>query len=63
MMDNKNDKGIASQIGQVMGVIVLAAASITGGWIACELWPKTETQMVAPPQMKPSVAVMPVTER
>jgi hypothetical protein len=29
-----------SRVGSAIAVIVLVAASVTGGWIACELWPK-----------------------
>ena len=29
-----------STVGAVIGTVVLVAASVTGGWIACELWPK-----------------------
>ena len=31
-----------STVGAVIGTVVLVAASVTGGWIACELWPKGE---------------------
>ena len=35
-----NEKNGKSAIGSIIGGLVLVAASVTGGWIACELWPK-----------------------
>ncbi len=35
-----NESGAKSAVGAVIGTIVLAAAAATGGWIACEMWPK-----------------------
>ena len=60
MMDNPEKK---SAVGTAMGVLVLVAASVTGGWVACDLWPKEVEKAVPPPQQKPSVAVMDVAER
>ena len=62
-MDNSENKSKSSVIGTAMGVLVLVAASVTGGWVACDLWPKEEEKAAPPPQQKPSVAIMPVAER
>ena len=43
MESRKNNKGKASAIGSAVGVVVLVAASVTGGWVACDLWPKKQT--------------------
>ena len=60
MMDNPEKK---SAVGTAMGLLVLVAASVTGGWVACDLWPKEVEKAAPPPQQKPSVAVMDVAER
>ncbi len=62
-MDNSEKKSNASVVGTAMGVLVLVAASVVGGWVACDLWPKEDPKMAPPPQQKPSVAVMPVAKR
>ena len=63
MMDNSEKKSNASAVGTAMGVLVLVAASVVGGWVACDLWPKEDPKIAPPPQQKPSVAVMPVAKR
>ncbi|MBO5647831.1 MAG: efflux RND transporter periplasmic adaptor subunit [Kiritimatiellae bacterium] len=63
MMDNSEKKSNASVVGTAMGVLVLVAASVVGGWVACDLWPKEDPKIAPPPQQKPSVAVMPVAKR
>ena len=63
MTDNTAKKNTSSAIGTAIGVLVLVAASVTGGWVASDLWPKKVEKAAPPPQQKPSVSVMPVTER
>jgi membrane fusion protein (multidrug efflux system) len=46
-----------SRVGSAIAVIVLVAASVTGGWIACELWPKPKQAKIMMPQMAATVAV------
>ena len=57
MESRKNNKGRASAIGSAVGVVVLVAASVTGGWVACELWPKKQMAKMQMPQMQATVAV------
>ena len=59
--NEKKGKGLA--IGSVVGVVVLVAASVTGGWVACELWPKKKMEKMQMPQMAATVAVRPVESR
>ena len=59
--ENKKSKG--SAIGSAVGVIVLVAASVTGGWVACDLWPKKQAGKMQMPQMDATVAVREVEER
>ncbi len=40
-MKDKKEQETKSTVGAVIGTVVLVAASVTGGWIACELWPKS----------------------
>lgn len=63
MKSNQDKKSKGSAVGSAVGVIVLVAASVTGGWVACDLWPKK--QMVKPqmPQMAATVAVREVEKR
>ena len=63
MESRKNDKSKASAIGSAVGVVVLVAASVTGGWVACDLWPKKQTGKFQMPQMAATVAVRQVEER
>lgn len=63
MESRKNNKGKASAIGSAVGVVVLVAASVTGGWVACELWPKKQMAKMQMPQMEATVAVREVEER
>lgn len=63
MESRKNSKGKASAIGSAVGVVVLVAASVTGGWVACELWPKKQMAKMQMPQMEATVAVREVEER
>lgn len=58
-----NEKNGKSAIGSIIGGLVLVAASVTGGWIACELWPKPKQAKAAIPQMAATVAVRQVEER
>ena len=62
-MENKKTTGEKSAIGSVIGVVVLVAASVTGGWVACDLWPKKAAPRMQMPQMAASIAVRPVEER
>ena len=59
-MENEKKK---SSVGSAIGVVVLVAASVTGGWVACDLWPKKAAPKMQIPQMAASVAVRPVEER
>ena len=63
MKSNQNSKGKGSAIGSAIGVVVLVAASVTGGWVACDLWPKKAPPKVQMPNMAATVAVRPVEER
>ena len=62
-MENKKTTGEKSAIGSVIGLVVLVAASVTGGWVACDLWPKKAAPRMQMPQMAASIAVRPVEER
>jgi len=62
-METNEKKSKGSAFGSVVGAIVLVAASGTGGWIACELWPKKSGGMPQMPQMMATVAVKEVEER
>ena len=59
-MENEKKK---SSVGSAIGVVVLVAASVTGGWVACDLWPKKAAPKMQMPRMAASVAVRPVEER
>ena len=63
MESRKNEKGKGSAIGSAVGVVVLVAASVTGGWVACDLWPKKQAGKFQMPQMAATVAVRQVEER
>ena len=63
MQRTKEKKGKSQAIGSVVGVVVLVAASVTGGWVACELWPKKQMEKMQMPQMAAPVAVRPVESR
>ena len=62
-MEKNENKTKGSAIGSVIGVLVLVGASVTGGWVACELWPKPKAVKMQMPQMSATVAVRPVEER
>ena len=62
-MSTKEKKGGASAIGSAIGVVVLVAASVTGGWVACDLWPKGQSAKMQMPQMAATVSVRPVEAR
>ncbi len=62
-MEEKKTETKGSKIGSVIGVIVLVAASVTGGWVACELWPKQKAAPMVPPQMAQTIAVTNVENR
>ncbi len=63
MESRKNDKGKGSAIGSAVGVVVLVAASVTGGWVAWDLGPKKQAGKFQMPQMAATVAVRQVEER
>ena len=63
MESRKNNKSKASAIGSAVGVVVLVAASVTGGWVACDMWPKKQAGKIQMPQMAATVAVRQVEER
>ncbi|MGN0854257.1 MAG: efflux RND transporter periplasmic adaptor subunit [Kiritimatiellia bacterium] len=51
-------------IGSIVATIVLAAVCVTGGWIACEMWPRQAADAGALSQQAPqTVAVRAVEER
>ncbi len=52
-----------SKLGSVLGVIVLVTASVTGGWVACELWPKPKAGGMAMPAQVQTVAARTVEDR
>ena len=52
-----------SKIGSAIGVVVLAVACVSGGWIARELWPKGAVAVPQVPRGPITVAVRPVEER
>ena len=52
-----------STVGAVIGTVVLVAASVTGGWIACELWPKGGNGPAQMVQGDVTVAVVPAQAR
>jgi RND family efflux transporter MFP subunit len=62
-METKENKAKGSAIGSAIGVLVLVGASVTGGWVACELWPKPKAVKMQMPRMAATVAVRPVEER
>ena len=62
-METKENKAKGSAIGSAIGVLVLVGASVTGGWVACELWPKPKAVKMQMPRMSATVAVRPVEER
>lgn len=62
-MEKNENKTKGSAIGSAIGVLVLVGASVTGGWVACELWPKPKAVKIQMPQMSATVAVRPVEER
>ncbi|MCQ2392300.1 MAG: efflux RND transporter periplasmic adaptor subunit [Kiritimatiellae bacterium] len=62
-MENKEERGIGAKVGSLIGIVVLVAASVTGGWIACSMWPKGQ-QKGPMMQMPPAtVAVRAVEKR
>ena len=50
-MEKNENKTKGSAIGSAIGVLVLVGASVTGGWVACELWPKPKAVKMQMPQM------------
>ncbi len=60
--EKKSEKKDASKTGTVIGVAVLVVACVTGGWIACDMWPKPEPPKVEVPVIPPSVEVRAVEE-
>ena len=63
MKNRQENKGKGSAIGSAIGVVVLVAASVTGGWVACDLWPEKAMPKMQMPNMAATVAVRPVEER
>ena len=62
-MNYIEDKEKKNTVGSIIGVAVLVIASVAGGWIACDLWPKAAPVKIVMPQMTTTVAVRPVEER
>jgi len=63
MEQNNEEKSKGGAFGALVGTVVLAVASATGGWIACELWPKKSGGMPQMPAMMATVAVREVESR
>ena len=63
MQGRQDKKANGSAIGSVIGIVVLVAASVTGGWVACDLWPKKQMGKMQMPQMATTVSVRPVEAR
>lgn len=63
MQSKQGKKNKASVVGSAVGVVVLVAASVTGGWVACDLWPKSQPAKMQMPNMAASVAVRAVEKR
>ncbi len=64
MEEKKSEKkSVGSKVGSAIGVIVLVAASVTGGWVACELMPKSKGGPMAMPPQAQTVAVREVESR
>ena len=63
MQGRQDEKANGSAIGSVIGIVVLVAASVTGGWVACDLWPKKQMGKMQMPQMATTVSVRPVEAR
>ena len=61
MKDKTQENG--SKIGSAIGVAVLVTASVTGGWVACSLWPEKTAVKPQLPTMAASVAVRAVEKR
>jgi len=62
-MEEKKEAKQGGAFGAVIGTVVLVVASATGGWMACELWPKKARGMPALPQVMATVAVKEVEMR
>lgn len=62
-MDEKKTSGKCQAVGQFIGFVILIAASVTGGWIACEMWPKGVTGPQQAPEQTVAVAAMDLKER
>lgn len=60
--EKKPEKKAASKVGTVIGVVVLVVACVTGGWIACDMWPKDAPPKPEVPFVPPSVEVRAVEE-
>ena len=63
-MKDINSEGSGGAVGAAIGMVVLAAACATGGWLACEMWPKGDAgAMPAAASSVATVAVRAVEER
>ena len=63
MAEETNKKSMGAVLGSLVGTIVLGAACAVGGWVACEMWPKSAPQARALAQGAVTVAVRAVEER
>lgn len=63
MAEETNKKSMGAVLGSLVGTIVLGAACAVGGWVACEMWPKSAPQARAVAQGVVTVAVRAAEER
>ena len=63
MAEETNKKSMGAVLGSLVGTIVLGAACAVGGWVACEMWPKSAPQARAAAQGTVTVAVRAAEER
>lgn len=63
MAEETNKKSMGAVLGSLVGTIVLGAACAVGGWVACEMWPKSAPQARAAAQGAVTVAVRAAEER
>ncbi len=58
-----SEKKHKSTAGSVIGIIVLVVASMTGGWVLCDLWPKSQGAAPVLPEQVQTVAAREVEDR
>ena len=60
---NTKKKSMGAVLGSLAGTVVLGAACAAGGWMACEMWPKSAPPARAAAQGDVTVAVRAAEER